>query len=447
MFEDLSRVHFVGIGGIGMSAVAKWMLHKEIKVTGSDMHASAITHDLALRGAKFFSGHSVENLSEDVQLLVYSPAVPEDNIERALARERGVRELSYPELLGEISKTFSTIVVTGTNGKSTTTAMLGLILEAAGYDPTVLVGSLVPGFKDGNLRMGKGRFFVVEGCEYKANMLHLEPEMIVLTNIEEDHLDFYRDLAHIQETFQSFVDKLKGQGMIVVNGDDEASKALNIMRPITYGADGAYKLISRRTEPGRQIVESNHGELELQIPGAFNAHNALAALAAAMELGVPFETCARALKEFAGTWRRFERVGTWHGADIISDYAHHPTGVRETLKAAREFFPHRRILLCFQPHQHNRTKELFDGFVEALRGADGLVVTEIYDVAGRNEDSDVSGNDLVEAIHKIDAAKDVRYAKDFASAKSELRDMVKPGDVLIVMGAGDVDEVARELAN
>ncbi|MBT5808347.1 UDP-N-acetylmuramate--L-alanine ligase, partial [Candidatus Uhrbacteria bacterium] len=163
MFEDLSRVHFVGIGGIGMSAVAKWMLHKEIKVTGSDMHASAITHDLALRGAKFFSGHSVENLSEDVQLLVYSPAVPEDNIERALARERGVRELSYPELLGEISKTFSTIVVTGTNGKSTTTAMLGLILEAAGYDPTVLVGSLVPGFKDGNLRMGKGRFFVVEG--------------------------------------------------------------------------------------------------------------------------------------------------------------------------------------------------------------------------------------------------------------------------------------------
>jgi UDP-N-acetylmuramate--alanine ligase len=454
MFDDLKRVHFVGIGGIGMSAIAKWMLLKEIEVTGSDMESSSMTKELEHRGATIYSGHSGSNIPEHAQLLVYSPAVPPENIEREEMRERGGRELSYPELLGEISKEFSTIVVTGTHGKSTTTAMLGLILEAAGYDPTVLVGSLVSSFKDGNLRLGHGRFFVVEGCEYRANMTKLHPEMIVLTNIEEDHLDYYRDLAHIQETFQSFVDKLKGQGMVVVNGDDEGSAALQIARPIMYTSNESnkthkshttYRMTERTTESGAQKIETTHGTLNLQVPGEFNAYNALAALSAAMELGVPFGTCQRALKDFKGIWRRFERVGVWHGADVISDYAHHPTEIQQTLIAAREFFPQRRMILCYQPHQHNRTKELFDDFVEALRGADHLVLTEIYDVAGRNEDRGVSSSDLVKAIKQIDAAKDVVFAPTFQKAKSMLRDIVEDGDVLIIMGAGDIDKLARDL--
>ncbi|KKW33359.1 MAG: UDP-N-acetylmuramate-L-alanine ligase [Candidatus Uhrbacteria bacterium GW2011_GWA2_52_8d] len=448
MFQHYKHVHFVGIGGIGMSALAKWFLQEGVAVSGSDVHLSPITHDLETRGAKIYSGHAGTNLAESIDLLIYSPAVPDTNLERVSARERGIPERTNFEVLGEISKLFSTIVVSGTNGKSTTTAMLGLMLEAAGYDPTVLVGSLVPGFKDGNYRHGGGRFFVVEGCEYRANMLQLHPEMIVLTNIEEDHLDYYRDLTHIQETFQTFVDKLKGQGMVVVNADDAGSAVLNVSRPVTYGSDRSnttYAFTQRKTAMGSQTVQTNVGELELQIPGEFNVYNALAAMSAAMELGVPFETCRRVLKDFSGIWRRFERVGVWKGADIISDYGHHPSSIKQTVEATREFFPSRRIVLCYQPHQHDRTKKLFEEFVEVLPLADHLVLTEIYDVAGRSQVHDVSSKDLVDVISKNDPGKDVRYAQDLSAAESHLREIVQLGDVVLIMGAGDIDEVARKL--
>ena len=431
-----------------MSALAKWFLQEGVAVSGSDVHLSPITHDLETRGAKIYSGHAGTNLAESIDLLIYSPAVPDTNLERVSARERGIPERTNFEVLGEISKLFSTIVVSGTNGKSTTTAMLGLMLEAAGYDPTVLVGSLVPGFKDGNYRHGGGRFFVVEGCEYRANMLQLHPEMIVLTNIEEDHLDYYRDLTHIQETFQTFVDKLKGQGMVVVNADDAGSAVLNVSRPVTYGSDRSnttYAFTQRKTAMGSQTVQTNVGELELQIPGEFNVYKALAAMSAAMELGVPFETCRRVLKDFSGIWRRFERVGVWKGADIISDYGHHPSSIKQTVEATREFFPSRRIVLCYQPHQHDRTKKLFEEFVEVLPLADHLVLTEIYDVAGRSQVHDVSSKDLVDVISKNDPGKDVRYAQDLSAAESHLREIVQLGDVVLIMGAGDIDEVARKL--
>ncbi|MCR4314096.1 MAG: UDP-N-acetylmuramate--L-alanine ligase [Candidatus Uhrbacteria bacterium] len=451
MFKQYKHIHFVGIGGIGMSALAKWSLHEGVKVSGSDVHLSSFTHDLETRGAKIFSGHAHSNLVEGVDVLVYSPAIPETNVERVTARDRGIPERTNFEVLGEISKSFSTIVVTGTNGKSTTTAMLGLMLEAAGYDPTVLVGSLVPGFKDGNFRHGGGRFFVVEGCEYRANMMNFHPEMIVLTNIQEDHLDFYRDLKHIQATFQTFVDKLKGQGMVVVNADDAGSAALKVSRPVTYGlnrtnrTDTTYAFTSRRIENGFQQITTNFGNFELQIPGEFNVYNALAAMSAAMELGVPFETCRQVLKEFRGIWRRFERVGMWKGADIISDYGHHPSAIKQTIEAAREFFPGRRIVLCYQPHQHDRTKKLFDEFVQALPLADQLIVVEIYDVAGRNDEHDVSSRDLVGAINRSYGTH-TTYAPDLSAAEFQLRDLIVPGDVLLIMGAGDIDDLARVLA-
>lgn len=447
MFNQYKHAHFVGIGGIGMSALAKWFLHEQVKVSGSDVHLSPITRDLQIRGAKIYSGHGDSNLMEGVDLLVYSPAVPETNVERVSARERGIAERTNFEVLGEISKSFSTIVVTGTNGKSTTTAMLGLMLEAAGYDPTVLVGSMVPGFKDGNFRHGGGRFFVVEGCEYRANMLHFHPEMIVLTNIEEDHLDYYRDLKHIQDTFQTFVDKLKGQGMVVMNADDAGSAVLKVNRPVTYGSYGSnttYTFSSRKTEKGLQQITTNVGDFELQIPGEFNVYNALAATSAAMELGVPFETCRRVLMEFRGIWRRFERVGVWKGTDVISDYGHHPSSIKLTVEAAREFFPGQRIVLCYQPHQHDRTKKFFDEFVATLPLADYLILVEIYDVAGRNEEHDVSSKDLVEAINRSYKTNST-YAPDLSAAESQLRDLVVPGDVLLIMGAGDIDDLARAL--
>jgi len=457
MLDGIQKVHLIGAGGIGMSAVAKFLLAKEKDVSGSDVAVSDIVKDLEKRGVNMHSGHAPENIADGTNLVIFSSAVPEDNLERTHARELGIPEMSYFAFLGALSKEYSTIVVTGTNGKSTTTALLGLILQEAGYDPMVIVGSLVPGFKEGNLRLGGGRFFVVEGCEHNANMLHLEPEMIVLTNIEEDHLDFYRDLDHIRETFQLFVEKLKGKGLTILNADDAESQKIVADRSVRFGTDAKanYRGSDRKTAQGVQSFELHSsmeeekvfGVVDMKVPGAFNMMNALAATAAAMELGVPFDVCKKVLESFTGTWRRFERVGVWHGADIISDYGHHPTAIRGTIEAAREFFPGRRIVLCFEPHQHSRTKELIDQFIDVLPLADHIIVSEIYDVAGRQESKeDVSSKMLVDAIKENDPGKDVQYAEDLDKAETKLRALIKANDVVLVMGAGDVDEIARNLA-
>ncbi|MBI1908282.1 UDP-N-acetylmuramate--L-alanine ligase [Candidatus Uhrbacteria bacterium] len=454
MFEGLKSIHFVGIGGIGTSALAKFFVHRGLRVSGSDLQVSDTTEECRRMGMKIFSGHAVGNVGEGVECVIYSPAVLETNPEREEAKRCGIPQMSYPEALGELSKEYSTIAVCGTNGKSTTTAMLGRILVEAGYDPTVIVGTKVPDFPDGNLRMGKGRFFLLEACEYREHFLHLHPEMIVLTNIEADHLDYFRDLAHICATFQAFANKLAGKGMLVWNGGDPTSRELRKGTAVSYGygTDADYAGFDRKAESGRQrfslrrsTPEEELGSISLSVPGLFNVQNALAAAVAAMELGVPVETVRHALETFPGVWRRFERVGTWHEAKVISDYGHHPTAIAQTLAGAREFFPGRRIILCFQPHQHARTKALFDRFVDAIAQADVSVVLEIYAVAGRTESDDVSSKDLVRAIHSRFLSAASHYTPDLDHAESVLRDLVRPGDVLIVQGAGDVDTLARRL--
>lgn len=453
MFDDVQHIHIVGAGGIGISALVKLWLQEGKQITGSDVVSSPVTDDLVVRGLRFWEGHAPQHIAETTQVLVYSPAVPFDDPERARGRELGAKEYSYPEALGELTRLYSTIVVTGTNGKSSTTAMLGLILEAAGYDPTVIVGSVVPGWKDGNLRVGKGRFLVVEGCEHQAHVLNLHPEMIVLTNIEADHLDFYRDVDHIRETFQTFIDRLAGKGMVVWNADDPESTKLHMTSGVSFGAQSpaAYRATERTTHTGaqtakvaRQIPPEALGEIELAVPGAYNLMNALAALAAAMELGVPFDVCQRTLKVYKGIWRRFERIGTFQGAEVISDYGHHPTAVLGTIQAAREFFPGARIILCFQPHQHSRTEKLFDAFVSAIKEADVSILPEIYRVEGRTENEAVSSKQLVEAIKKSVPGKTVLYAEDFAKAKEQLLKVVKKNDVLLMEGAVPADECERE---
>ncbi|MBU0646638.1 UDP-N-acetylmuramate--L-alanine ligase [Patescibacteria group bacterium] len=444
MRHALPPIHFIGIGGIGMSALAKLMKSRGHAVTGSDLVLSDITKDLEQFGIQVFEDHLAQNVPTDADLVVYSGAVPESNPERVQAKKLGIKQVTYGQMLGEVSKEYLTIAVSGTNGKSTTTAMLGKILEAAGFDPTVLVGTYVPGFAHGNLRLGQSRFFVVEGCEYQANMLNMEPAMIVLTNIEEDHLDYYRDLDHIRQTFQKFVDKLTGEGKCVVNARDPQSQKLTIQNPVTYGfqTKADYKGWKRITAVGKQAFElAKHGKIILQIPGEFNVENALAAAAAALELGVKFKDCQKALKEFPGAWRRFERVGEFMGATIISDYGHHPTAIEGTLKAAKEFFPKRRIILCFQPHQHSRTKELFDDFVKVLSKAENLIIPEIYGVSGRTEPeaAEISSLDLVKKIPRSE------YAPDLPTAEQMLRDKIQKDDVVIIMGAGDVDQIARNL--
>jgi UDP-N-acetylmuramate--alanine ligase len=451
MFEEKNKFHFVGVGGIGMSSLAKFLFMEGKKVSGSDILESESLDDLREKGLQICVGHKSEMVDENVDMLVYSTAVPEDNVERSRARELGVPELSRAEFLGEISKMYSTVVVTGTHGKSTTTAMLGLMLEAGGLDPTVLVGSFVSSFKEKNLRVGKSKLFVVEGCEYQANMLKLHPEMIVLTNIEKDHLDYYRDLDHIKETFATFIGSLTNAGKLIYNANDKVTSELLVDDGIGFGIDGGeYSGSDREVVSGEQVFEMKKkgellGKIKMVLPGEHNVMNALAATTAAMELGVTFETCQKVLESFYGIWRRFERIGKFNGADVISDYGHHPTAIESTVQGAREFFPKKRIVLCFQPHQHSRTKELLEDFVLTLKLADETVVAEIYGVAGRSEEDQVSSKDIVEKVLENDGYAQIEYAENFKAAEEILKKVVKKKDVLIIMGAGDIDEFARGL--
>ena len=463
--DRIKNVHIVGAGGIGLSAVAKLLHHEGKRVTGSDIAPSETTDELEALGISVSYRHLAKNLPDDADLLIYSGAVPPSNPERRAARERDVTEVSYFDFLGEYSRTKWTVAVSGTNGKSTTTALLGLMLERAGFDPTVIVGSKVRSWPNRNLRLGKGKYLVVEACEHEANMLKLYPQMIVLTNIEEDHLDFYRDLAHIRETFQIYVDHLPPDGQLVLNADDHVGfYELHPSTPFTtYGIQNAADYMARHIKIGaaRQTFEiialtklkEVLGDFSMRIPGRFNVMNALAAATAALELGAPVKAVREALEDFPGVWRRFEKVGERDGAVVISDYGHHPTSIRGTLQAARDFYPGRRIVLAFQPHQHNRTRKLFSEFVASLDGADVVILSEIFGVAGRtgDEDRDVSAKDLAEAVHERDGERgverEVGYADSLEATLVELEQTVEANDVVLIMGAGDIYTIAEKFCH
>jgi len=418
------KIHFVGIGGIGMSALAKLMHIQGATVSGSDLLFSEVIESLEGLGIEVTEGHDADNLPEETQLLVYSSAIGETNPERKEAAERGIKQRSYFEFLGDISKNYKTIVVTGTHGKSTTTAMLGTILVQAGFDPTVIVGTIVPGFEHGNLRVGQSPYLVVEGCEYRANMLNLRPDMIVLTNIEEDHLDYYRDLDHIRATFQKFIKKLGESNLVIWDKNDPESAKLEIPNGLNH----------------REL-----GRMTLQIPGAHNETNARSAMTAAMALGVSFEPCRVALEKFPGVWRRFETVGYYNESQVISDYGHHPTEISATIKAIRAAYPGKRLVHCFQPHQHARTKALFKGFVTSLQNADHLILTEVYDVAGRDEDQSINSADLFGALKEAKPDISIEYAKTLEDVELLCRQYAGEETLILIQGAGDIDDVARNL--
>ncbi len=450
MFIDsYKHIHCVGIGGIGISAIAKFLLAHGKSVTGSDASASSITRDLEARGLKITIGHVADNLPADADLVVYTEAASEDNLERAEAKQRGLKQLGHFDFLGELSKEYRTICVTGTHGKSTTTAMTGLIFEAAGLDPTVFVGSLVPGWKDGNLRFGKSDILIIEGDEYKKKMLKLHPETTLITNVEADHLDVYTDLNDIEQSFhqlgrqtsQTVFLNVFEQARHIYSGEGQAKEKL-------FGTE----LLGHRQFPcfwhrhhAQRDIDNGWqrlGGIELQVPGEFNMLNALGARALAREYGINDDVTRRALKAFTGIWRRFEKVGELNGATIISDYGHHPTAIKATLTAAKEFYPGRRLVLLFEPHQHSRTKDLFDDFVTSFDQADVAIISEIYHVAGRVADEDdVSSKHIVDQI----GSPQVSYAKNLVAAEAQLRSIIERDDIVIVMGAGDIDKVARNL--
>jgi UDP-N-acetylmuramate--alanine ligase len=455
--READKIHCIGAGGIGLSALAKLLASQGKRITGSDLAESAITAELADHGiAMAYS--QVGSIPPGTELVIYSEAAPFDNPEREAARVRGIPEMSYAEALGAISRDKRTIAVSGSNGKSTTTAMIGLMLEAAGFDPTVVVGSKVPGFPLGNLRIGEGEWLVVEADDYHAHMLQLRPEVIVLTNIEEEHMDYFADLDHIIRTFQTFVDSLPEDGTLVVNADDPVSfddlnhHANTVSYAIVEPADCmAANIVVGAGEQAFDLVrggeETPIGRIKLNIPGRFNISNALAAASAALALGVPLEVFRDTLASFQGIWRRFERVGEWDGCTVISDYGHHPTAVAATVEAAREFYPNHRIVLVYQPHQRHRTRALLNDFASAFDRADLLILSDIYDVAGRESDDDgaITSAMLGEAVAKRPESPRMLLGGDLRHTEDMLRANAAPGDVVLIMGAGNIDLLARDL--
>ena len=422
------KIHFIGIGGIGVSALAKYYIGKGHRVSGSDLVHSEITDALKKNGAKIIIGRN--EIPKNVDLIIYSPAVKIKNWKSKIPI------LSYPQALGQLTKQYFTIAVSGTHGKSTTTAMIALLLVKAGLDPTVIVGTKLKEFKDSNCRVGKSQYLVIEADEHFASFLNYWPKIIVLTNIEEDHLDYYKNLKNILRTFKKYVSHLPKDGILAINNDDKNIRKMlisNFQFPIS-------KQIPIKKYSIKQ-PEAKRLKKILKVPGEHNIYNALAALSLARILKIPDRISFKALSGYKGAWRRFEtKQITWKKKRItlISDYGHHPTKVRVTLKAAREKYPKKKIWCVYQPHQYQRTYYLFKDFIKVFRAApvDGIIITDIFDVAGREETKikkKVSSEKLVEAVKK----KSVIYLpKD--EILNHLKENLGSGEVLIIMGAGDI---------
>ena len=462
--KDYNHIYCVGIGGIGVSALARIFAGQGKKVSGSDLRDSIIVQDLQKLGITVYIGHAAANLEGKPDVLIYSEDISpgsKGSVELAAADELGIPKMSYAQALGQLMDEKYGIGVTGTNGKSTTTAMLGLILEKAGLDPDVVMGSKLSlrnetdKFK-ANARLGSGKYFVAEADEYHRHMLEAHPSLIVLTNIAEDHLDYYKDLKDIKSAFLQYVLGLPPEdGILIYNADDH--NAIEVGRSAhshkyTFGIDHYADLqaINLKTEAGSQnfdlhLNDELIGNITLRTPGKFNVSNALAAILAAIKLGVKFEDIKSSLENFAGIWRRFEIVGEYQGKPVISDYAHHPAGVAGTIQAAKEFYPGKKILVVFQPHHRNRTKVLFGQFVDSLIMADYLILPEIFDVAGREHGEQISSKDLVAELKK--EKEGAEYAADLNQTEELIKAKIKDFDAVLCMGAGDIDLMARKLAN
>ena len=459
--NNIKKIHFVGIGGIGVSAIAKLMIWQGKKVSGSDCQQSEITDELKKMGVKFFIGHQRENLADDIDLLICTLAVPEDNLEIIKAKKLGIPIFTYPQALGFLTKEKFGIAICGTHGKSTASSMLALILKKAGLDPTVVIGSKVADFS-GNATIGKSEYFVFEACEYKRAFLNYYPKIIILNNIELDHTDYYKNLENYENAFEEFIKHLPENGTLIYNEDDKVIQKLSIknqsqglkFKILSFGSDKKNDLVLsdiqlKNGETRFKVIfqEKNLGEFILKVPGIFNVYNALGAIAAALLLKIKPEIIKKTLADFQGIWRRFELVGEINGAKIISDYAHHPTEVRSTIEGAKNFYPEKKIIAVFQPHQRNRTKKLFNDFIKSFDSADIIILSEIFDVAGREEkkDNDVSSLDLVKEIKKRLKEKTVLFAKDLKETKKMILENAQKNDIILVMGAGDIYKMIGDL--
>lgn len=452
MMLDLAspqRLYIVGIKGVGMTALAQLLAARGHAVSGSDVAETFFT-DGVLRehSLQVKEGFSEANVPRDIDGVIYSTAYTLDHPELRVARERGVPLFTYPEVLGALMRTSEAISVAGSHGKTTTTALLGAALATAGRDPSVIVGSYVPEFH-GNARLGSSSLLVVETDEYQNKFTHYEPQHLLLTNIDFDHPDFFPSPAAYAAVFEAFVKRIPKSGVLVANADDpESRRILNQLhhRVILFGTSprAHVRLLDSTWSDGHQtFMVSVHGVREsfrLPLPGTHNALNACAVLAFCSAFHVPIEAVRRALASFGGIKRRFEILGEVDQALFIDDYAHHPAEIAAAIAGARSRYPHRRLLVVFQPHTYSRTKTLLNDFARALTG-DLTVVLEVYGSA-REKTATVSSRDLVSAVP---AEGNAIFAATLSDAATTIRDALRPNDVVLLMGAGDVWRVKERV--
>lgn len=446
MTADQKKIYCVGIGGIGLSAMAKILHFQGHDVSGSDQQESEITEELSQSGVTVHIGHSVENIPLDLDLAVVSPAILSDNIELMELNRRVVPTFTYPEALGSLSTEKFTIAIAGSHGKSTTTAIIGSTLVAASYDPTVIVGTKVKEFNGSNVFVGKSKFLVVEACEYKKSFLNLKPDFLVLLNIDMDHFDFYPSEKDYLDAFKDLIARLPADGKIIANALDE--NVMSVVKDahcsvVTFalGEKADYSLQS-----GSMLYRHYNqiGELKLQLLGKHNQENALAAYVVCDLLSVPNEIIFPNLYRYRGSWRRLDFRGDLGKTKIYDDYAHHPTEIKATISALREEYPQAKICCIFQPHQYNRTRNLLKKFGPAFVGCDEVIIPNIYAVRDTKEDLESVGvNDVVKEIKRAGVAarseEGLEKTLEFINKNHHLY------DIIVIMGAGDVYSLSQSL--
>ena len=451
-FDHPVWVHFIGIGGISMSGLAEILHDRGFKVSGSDMKASPLTEHLESLGISVQFPQKSENIVPGIELCVYTAAISEDNPEFQEVKRQNIPMMSRAELLGRIMKNYKeAIIVSGTHGKTTTTSMIGEILMEAQMDPTITVGGMM---KDigGNLRVGKSDVFLAEACEYTNSFLSFFPTIEVVLNVEEDHLDFFKDINDIRASFRKFIEKLPENGILIFNKDIPHAEFFLEDLPgrkiITFGhqdADYTANFISydHFARPSFTLFENgeDRGRVTLGVTGEHNIYNSLSAIAVARAIGIPFETIKKGLMEFSGTDRRFQLKGEVNGFTIIDDYAHHPQEIAATIATAKKY-PHKKLWVAFQPHTYSRTLALMDDFAGALSQADEIILADIYAAREKNTVG-VTSDDLRKLM--LSQNTNVYYIPDFPSIEEFILSHLQEGDLLITMGAGDIVEVGEHL--
>lgn len=451
-FEEPIHVHFIGIGGISMSGLAEILLEEGFTISGSDAKQSALTDSLAKKGATIYIGQKASNLSIRPALVVYTAAIREDNEEFKAAVDAGIPMLSRAELLGQIMDNYEkSIAVAGTHGKTTTTSMISQILLVAKADPTISVGGILDAI-GGNIRVGGSEVFITEACEYTNSFLHFHPKYSIITSVEAEHLDFFKDIDDIRRSFHEFAGNTAHDGVLIINGQIAALDQItnNLSCSVT-----TYGLCENDDFYAKNITYNDHacgtytlmhktedlGTVSLSVPGKHNVSNSLAAIALCLNLGLPLDVIKKGLLQFGGTKRRFEYKGTKNGITVIDDYAHHPTEVAATLTAARNY-PHGRIICVFQPHTYSRTKAFLSDFARVLSMADIVVLADIYAAREKNTIG-ISSKDLLAELQKN--GQESYYFPSFDEIEKFLSEKCINNDLLITMGAGDVYLIGEHL--